>query len=158
MTHAKAGDTAQLDALAEHMERDLSAIRRAMRKPLRSEVAKGELTPPQTAVMRIVVGRPGASLRELAREVSLSHSTVSGIVDRLEKRDMVERSPDEKDGRIVRVRPTAQVTAWVEQQLPQLRVGPLQQALERAEPEEREAIAKAIARLRKLLNAAAGSI
>src|SRR6202035_1623320 len=136
------------------MERDLSAIHHAMRKALKAEVAKGDLTGPQTAVMRIVVSKPGVSLRDLSREVSLSHSTVSGIIDRLQKQGMVERAADEADGRIVRVRPTAAVKIWIERQLPQLKVGPLQGALQRADPEEREALAKAIARLRKLLSAA----
>jgi len=139
------------------MERDLSAIHHAMRKPLRSEMAKGELTRPQTAVMRIVVSRPGVSLRELSREVSLAHSTVSGIVDRLEKRGMVVRAADDGDGRIVRVRPTATVTAWIAERLPQLRVGPLEGALQRADPEEREDLAEAVARLRNLLAPAANS-
>lgn len=155
MARLKGVDAAEVSALAGRMERDLSAIHHAMRKPLRSEVAKGELTRPQTAVMQIVVGRPGINLRELSREVSLAHSTVSGIVDRLEKRGMVERAADEGDGRIVRVRPTAAVTTWIEEQLPQLRVGPLERALERAEPEERKHLAEAVARLRKLLTVAA---
>jgi DNA-binding MarR family transcriptional regulator len=146
---------ADVSEVAERMERDLSAIHHAMRKPLRSEVAKGELTRPQTAVMRIVVSRPGISLRELSREVSLAHSTVSGIVDRLAKRSMVERAADDGDGRIVRVRPTAIVTTWIEEQLPQLKVGPLQGALQRADPEEREHLAEAVARLRNLLTLAA---
>lgn len=151
MARAKGDHSAHVADLAERMERDLSAIRHATLTSLRSEMAKGELTRPQTAVMRIVVSKPGVSLRELSREVSLAQSTVSGIVDRLEKRGLVERVSDGADGRIVRVRPTATVTSWVKEQLPQLRVGPLQAALQRADPEEREYLAKAVARLRKLL-------
>lgn len=138
-------------ALAERMERDLNAIRHAMRTSLRSEVAKGELTRPQTTVMRIVVRNPGCSLREISREVSLSHSTVSGIVDRLEKRGLVERDPDQQDKRFVRIRATMQVRRWMDEKLPALRVGPLQAALERADPEERDSLAEAITRLRTLL-------
>ena len=47
---AKAGRTkAGLDiaAVALRVDRDLSGIRRALRKPLEAEVAKGELTAPQ---------------------------------------------------------------------------------------------------------------
>ena len=36
--------------------------------------------------MRIVVRNDGISLKELSAAVNLAHSTVSGIVDRLEKR------------------------------------------------------------------------
>jgi DNA-binding MarR family transcriptional regulator len=136
------------------MERDLSAIHHAMRKALKAEVARGDLTGPQTAVMRTVVGTPGISLRDLSREVSLAHSTVSGIVDRLVKRGMLDREIDSKDKRIVRLHPTSAVNTWIDQQLPQLKVGPLQAALQRAVPEDREALANAVAHLRKLLTAA----
>ena len=148
----KGDHPSQVAALAERMERDLSAIHHAMRRALKAEVAKGELTGPQTAVMRAVVRTRGASLRELSREVSLAHSTVSGIVDRLEKRGLVERDPDPVDKRIVIVRPSATVNSWIGEQLPQLRVGPLQAALQQADPDERESLVEAITRLRKLLS------
>jgi DNA-binding MarR family transcriptional regulator len=153
MARIKGDHPAHVAALAERMERDLSAIHHAMRIALKAEVAKGELTGPQTAVMRIVVRTPGVSLRDLSREVSLAHSTVSGIVDRLEKRGLVERNPDQADRRIMRVRPTATITTWMEERLPVLKMAPLQAALHRANPEEREALANAVTRLRGLLTA-----
>ncbi len=152
MPRIKGDHPAHVAALAERMERDLSVIRRAMRKPLLAEVARGALTPPQTAVMRIVVRKPGISLRYLSKEVSLAHSTVSGIVERLEKRGMIERTPDGVDRRVIRIRATEQVNTWIEEQLPLLKLGPLQAALQSANPEEREILAKAISRLRKLLS------
>ncbi len=142
-----------LAAQAERMERDLSAIRQALRKPLDAEVAKGKLTGPQTAVMQVVVSRPGISLKELSREVSLAHSTVSGIADRLEKLGMLERKTDREDGRVSRIFPTAIVTAFVRDRIPALAQGPLQSALKRARPAERAAIEKALRRLRELLSA-----
>jgi DNA-binding MarR family transcriptional regulator len=138
-------------AQAERMEQDLSAIRRALRKPLQAEVAKGDLTPPQMSVMRVVVRQHGISLKELSREVSLAHSTVSGIVDRLEKRGMVERRADPEDGRASRIFPTAIVAEFVRERIPRLSRGPLEVALERATKAERAAIADALRRLRELL-------
>jgi DNA-binding MarR family transcriptional regulator len=139
-------------AQAERMEQDLSGIRRALRKPLEAEVAKGELTLPQSAVMREVVRNHGISLKELARVVSLAHSTVSGIVDRLEKRGIIERRPDPDDGRVSCIYPTAVVDKFVRERLPVLSRGPLQSALERATPEERSEIERALRRLRELLH------
>ena len=152
MPRIKGDHPAHVAKLAERMDRDLSAIRRALRKPLNAEVARGELTIPQTAVMRIVVRTPGIRLSDLSKEVSLAHSTVSGIVDRLVKRGLVKRMPDEVDRRIMRVRPTELVDTWIEQQLPALKLGPLQAALQRANPEERDGLVKAVSRLRKLLS------
>ena len=72
----------EIAAQVEQIERDLGGIRHAMRKPLDAEVSKGELTIPQKAVMQVVVRNPGTSLKDIGCEVSLAHSTVSGIVDR----------------------------------------------------------------------------
>jgi len=139
--------------LAEGIERDLGQIRRALRKPLEAAVAKGELTAPQISVMREVVRSEGISLKDLSRGVSLAHSTVSGIVDRLEKRGMVARKADAVDGRISLVFPTAAVTEFVREQIPTLSRRPLEAALERAAPAERAVIAEAVRRLRILLDA-----
>ena len=138
-------------ALAEQVERDLGGIRRALRKPLDAEVARGELTAPQMNVMRVVVRNDGISLKDLSAAISLAHSTVSGIVDRLEKRGMIERRTDAQDGRISRIYPTAVVQEFVRDQIPALVRRPLQAALERTSQVERAAIGSAVRRLRELL-------
>lgn len=149
---ARPSSDTDLNAQALHLEKDLSGIRRAMRRPLDAEVAKGELTAPQTAVMREVVRHEGVSLRDLSRVVSLAHSTVSGIVDRLEKRGFIERRPDPRDGRVSCIYPTSPVREFVRERLPALNRGPLLEALARATPEERAGIAAALHRLRELLD------
>lgn len=142
---------AELIALSQQMEQDLSSIRRALRKPFEAEVAGGELTAPQMAVMHFVVSHPGISLKDLSRKVSLAHSTVSGIVDRLEKRGMILRRPDQADGRTSCIHPSAEVEDFVRNKIPILASRPLKAALERATIEERAAIGSALRRLRELL-------
>jgi DNA-binding MarR family transcriptional regulator len=139
---------------AARVEDNLRAIRRALRKPIEAQVARGGLTIPQTAVMQEVVRQNGISVKELSKRVSLAHSTVSGIVDRLEKRGMIERRPDENDGRISSIYPTSVVTRFVRDELPQLTRGPLQAALQRATPAECNQIERALRRLRELLELA----
>jgi DNA-binding MarR family transcriptional regulator len=133
------------------MERELAGIRRALRRPLEAEVQKGGLTVPQRAVMQVVVRNHGISLKHLSRAVSLAHSTVSGIVDRLAQRGIIERRADAADGRVARIYPTAEVADFVRERIPQLERGPLETALARASAEEREAIGQALRRLRQLL-------
>jgi DNA-binding MarR family transcriptional regulator len=145
---------ADIAAQARRLERDLGGIRRALRKPLEAEVARGELTVPQAAVMQVVVAHQGISLKDLSREVSLAHSTVSGIADRLVKRGMLERRPDPVDGRVSRIYPTQVVTEFVRDRIPELTAGPLANALSRASEEERAAIERAFRHLRELLEQA----
>ena len=145
------GRAERLVVQAEQMERDLAAIRRVMRRPLEAAIAANKVTAPQIALMREVVARPGMSLKELSRALSLAHSTVSGIVDRVEKRGMIERRPDTADGRMSRIYPTAMVTQFARRQIPALTRRPLRAALERATALETTAIASALQRLRELL-------
>jgi DNA-binding MarR family transcriptional regulator len=136
------------------MERDLGVIRQILRKPLEAEVAKGGLTAPQVGVMRAVVRHEGISLKDLSQGVSLAHSTVSGIVDRLEKLGMIQRKPDRVDGRISRIYPTSIVMEFVRDEIPALTRRPLEAALERSTPAERAAIGQALRRLKELLEEA----
>ncbi len=145
---------AESDTQAAEIERDLSAIRRMMRKPLEAEVSKGNLTVPQKAAMAVVVRHEGISLKELSTAMSLAHSTVSGIVDRLEKQGLVERHTDASDGRISRIHAAAVVKDFVREKIPELSRGPLSAALDRASAQERSQIAAAMRRLRELLEAA----
>jgi DNA-binding MarR family transcriptional regulator len=122
-----------------------------MRRPLEAEYAKGNVTIPQKAVMQIVVQTPGITLKELSIAISLAHSTVSGIVDRLEKRGLIERRPDDADRRLSRIHASSAVTQFVRERIPALRSGPLHSALARASASDRARIASALARLRELL-------
>jgi DNA-binding MarR family transcriptional regulator len=142
---------AGLGLLAEQVESDLGAIRRSLRKPLEAAVAQGGLTAPQITVMRVVVRQEGISLKDLSQAVSLAHSTVSGIVDRLERRGLIERKPSSSDGRISLIYSTPAVKGFIREQIPALARKPLEDALERAKPAERLAMADAIRRLRELL-------
>jgi DNA-binding MarR family transcriptional regulator len=140
-----------LAAQAAQIEGDLAAIRRAMRRPLEAEYARGNVTVPQKAVMQVVVETPGITLKDLSHAISLAHSTVSGIVDRLEDRGMIERRQDAADGRLTRLYPSAAVAQFVRERIPALRSGPLNEALARASVDDRLRIAKALERLRELL-------
>lgn len=143
-----------IDTWAERIETDLRHIRRALRRPLESEAAKSGLTMPQIAVMRIVLRENGINLKRLSHEVSLAHSTVSGIVDRLEKRKLIERRTDSDDGRNIRIYPTLPVKEFVRNRIPQLERGPLEMALEQVTEAEREEIGNAVQKLRELVEKA----
>jgi DNA-binding MarR family transcriptional regulator len=142
---------AAIARLEAQIERDLAGIRRAMRQELEAEYAKGNVTLPQKAVMQIVVQTPGITLKDLSHAVSLAHSTVSGIVDRLESRGLIERRPDPADRRLSRLYPSSAVTRFVRERIPALRSGPLHAALARASAADRSRIASALQRLRQLL-------
>ena len=61
------------------------------------------MTAPQGMVMGILSNEKTMKITELSSKLSLSNSTVSGIIDRLEKQGMVERNRSEEDRRVVHV-------------------------------------------------------
>lgn len=67
---------------------------------LAEELRKNGLTIPQLLVLDQVKEAP-KTIGEISQLIDLSYSTVSGIVDRLERSGMVCRKRDEKDRRVV---------------------------------------------------------
>ena len=66
------------------------------------------ITMPQRMVVGMLLKHKELKISELSKILGLSNSTVAGIVDRLEKQQIVERVRGEKDRRVVRVRLTPQ--------------------------------------------------
>ncbi|SPF42075.1 MarR family protein [Candidatus Desulfosporosinus infrequens] len=61
------------------------------------------ITAPQGMVLGVLSKEKTLKITELSSKLGLSNSTVSGIVDRLEKQGMVERKRSEQDKRVVYV-------------------------------------------------------
>jgi|SRR5215469_1545676 len=142
----------ELRQLALEIEQHLTAIRQEIRRPVEAEFAKGGLTGPQRSVMQALVQSDGLSLKELTKRVGLAHSTVSGIVDRLEKRDLIKRQPNLNDRRHTRIVVSSVVREFMEKKYPMLAAHPLFDILRLADSAERDAIVKGILTLRKLLD------
>lgn len=84
----------------------ISAIRRivhAMDLHSRQLVHACGLTGPQLAVLAAAGGNGGTTISRIAAEVRLTKGTVTGIVDRLERRGLVSRRRHERDRRNVDV-------------------------------------------------------
>jgi DNA-binding MarR family transcriptional regulator len=142
----------ELRQLALEIEQHLTAIRQEIRRPVEAEFAKGGLTGPQRSVMQALVQSDGLCLKELTMRVGLAHSTVSGIVDRLETRGLLERQPNLKDRRHTRIVVSSVVREFTEKRYPILAAHPLFDVLRLANSAERNAIAIGILTLRKLLD------
>ena len=154
MTEKKKGKNqeAELRQLVLELEQHLTAIRQQIRRPVEAEFAKGGLTGPQRSVMQALVQSEGGSLKELRARVGLAHSTVSGIVDRLEKRGLVERQPNLNDRRHTRIILSGEVREFMEKRYPVIAAHPLFTVLRLADATKRKAIVTGIRTLRTLLD------
>ena len=138
--------------MAQEIDQHLRAVRRTLQQPVEAEFARGGLTGPQRSVIEAVVKMGGLSVKEASRQVGLAHSTVSGIVDRLERQGLVERQKDRKDHRINLIVPSKVVRDYMRDTLPTLVVYPLVEALLHAKPAERRAILEGLRTLRRVLS------
>lgn len=75
-----------------------------MKQMMRREFEHLGITMPQGLVIGTLFKKKRCKISELSEELSLSNSTVSGIVDRLERQHIVLRERSEDDRRIVHVR------------------------------------------------------
>src|SRR5258708_12342280 len=107
----QASDTLLREAeiIIKHME----AIRSILDMAEEQDIASSGLTLPQIAVLRHLNAEDGLSLKELSERLGLAHSTVSGIVDRLERRGLLHRRPDANDKRFTRIYADPKVTEYV---------------------------------------------
>ena len=140
-----------LHKLAQEVDQHLSIIRQRLREPLETEFARGGLTGPQRMVMQVLVQSAGLSLKELSTRLSLAHSTVSGIVDRLQARGMVVRSRDKADGRATVIAPSSQVRDFLSNRMPELAISPLTKALRGASDRDQATVLRGLRKLRALI-------
>ncbi|MGB5105920.1 MAG: MarR family transcriptional regulator [Candidatus Zixiibacteriota bacterium] len=98
---------------SESRRRDISAIVNSVRllqsvgrQQSQDFVRKYGITGQQLGALRIVALWPGISLGELSERLYLRISSVSGIVDRLEKRKYITRERNAVDRRVVNLNVT----------------------------------------------------
>lgn len=123
----------QLDFEQDIQGRILVALRRIVRAidlHSRRLVQDFGLTGPQIIVLRELVQREKMYAADLARVVSLSHATVTDILNRLEKNGFVLRARSLEDKRRVLVTPTARALELVGRSPPLLQEQFLEQLTE----------------------------
>jgi DNA-binding MarR family transcriptional regulator len=133
----------------------LVALRRIMRAvDLHSKELerKAGLTVPQILIMQAVQEAGGLQVSEIARRVSLSHSTVTSVLDRLEKKEVVQRNKIETDHRVVRVTLTIK---GMEQIInaPELLQKDFVDRFQHLEPWEQTMLTSAVQRIASLMDA-----
>lgn len=94
--HPLAAST-RLDTLPGHYARRLQQIAVAL---FLQETEAFGITPVQYAALQAVFHQPELDQRSLARTIGFDASTITGVVDRLEERGLLARSPSSTDRRV----------------------------------------------------------
>lgn len=104
------------------------------------------LTGPQVTALKILEGFGALSLSELGARMSAKSSTITGIVDRMERDGLVERRRSEVDRRVVHLEPTAR-GASIARAIPVTAMEIFEGALRSLSPKDRSELTRILASL-----------
>ena len=86
--------------------RELARCYQAFERVSDAHIRRSGLTPPQFDIVVTLGNTPGLSFKELGSRTLITKGTLTGVVDRLEERGLVERMASQQDGRSTLVRLT----------------------------------------------------
>jgi DNA-binding MarR family transcriptional regulator len=87
----------------ENIEKYLRKVEYIVRKKGREILNDFNMTIPQFTALQIVVSNGSLTIGDLSQKMGLACSTITDLVDRMEKSELVIRKRDEKDKRVVRI-------------------------------------------------------
>jgi MarR family transcriptional regulator, organic hydroperoxide resistance regulator len=93
----------QLMSFAEEIINAVRVLQKEVKSNAMKKTCSSGFTVPQMMLIHVLQNNPGITLNELSKKLSLSKSTVSGIVDRLEKGGHVIREIPEDNRRVVKI-------------------------------------------------------
>jgi DNA-binding MarR family transcriptional regulator len=110
------------------------------------------LTGPQLLLLRLIAGSGQLTAGVIAREVSLSQATVTSIIDRLERKGLLQRVRNTEDKRKVMLHLTAAGEAALEQAPPLLQESFIKR-FDQLEGWEQSLILSSLQRIGEMMNA-----
>lgn len=108
------------------------------------------ITVPQFTALQILIHNGELTIGELSQKMGLACSTITDLVDRMEKNQLVVRKKDEKDKRVVRIEVLPIGHELVEKVL-EKRVAFLESKMEGLEEEKRIALKEGLESLYKIM-------
>ena len=131
--------------------RSIKSVKESLKHNFHKKFKDLNLTAPQGMLIGILVQNGQMKISDLSEKMALSNSTVSGIIDRLEKNKFVVRKRSEEDRRVVMVDVTESFRKEAEKRFKTVE-DTLSSILKLATPEEEEKVLIGLDILDKLLN------
>ncbi|MEA3560196.1 MAG: MarR family transcriptional regulator [Candidatus Omnitrophota bacterium] len=96
----------EIDSFYKEMAKLMPKLMRQFLKKGPSALARGNISMPHVFILGMLNERGSCNMSEIAGELSITTSAVTGLVDRMLNLGLLERIRGEKDRRIVRVKAT----------------------------------------------------
>lgn len=132
------------------MEKDVRDICVKIRKKGREILSEFDITIPQFNALLYLVFDGEMTLGELSQKMYLACSTITDLLDRMERAELVKRYKDEKDKRVYRVKVLDKGNALIEQVLRHRREY-IAESIKDLSPERQELLAQSLTLLNSLL-------
>lgn len=85
------------------IEKYLRKVDYIIRKKGREILKDFNITIPQFTALQILINNEEMTIGELSQKMALACSTITDLIDRMERNELVIRKRDEKDKRVVRI-------------------------------------------------------
>lgn len=128
----------------------LKQIMDMMKQNMRHHFKKMNITGPQGMLMGILLHYGEMKISDLSDKLGLSNSTVSGIIDRLEKQGFVERTRSAEDRRVVYVSVTSEYKKIAQENFNEIEKK-FEDMLNKATPEELNVIFEGLNTLKEVM-------
>lgn len=132
------------------IEKDLRYISGIIKQKGREILNNYGITPPQFVAMQWLFEEGDMTIGELSNKMYLAFSTTTDLIDRLEKNQLVKRTKDEKDRRVVRVHLLEEGVRIIDEVIKK-RQQYLAGLLVNFEPEEREELQQYLQKLHRYM-------
>ena len=86
-----------------NIEKHLRKIDHIIRRKGRTILSDLNITVPQFTALQILINNGNMTIGELSQKMNLACSTITDLIDRMEKSELVARKKDTKDKRVVRI-------------------------------------------------------
>lgn len=130
---------------------DVKEVMRSIKKNIGYRFNSFNLTGPQGMIMGILNHSGKMKISDLSKKMGLSNSTVSGIIDRLEKQGLAERKRSDEDRRVVYVNVTEKFKKNFEDNFKNIQYE-IEEIIKKTPPQDIQDILKGLRLLDQLIN------
>lgn len=99
---------------ARFIRESIHYLNHYIQKNLQKKAEKMDITVPQMLVINEVFKNRNISIKKISQNLNMTHSTVSEVVDRLQRRGILIKTPNPKDKRSVDISLTNDANKYVE--------------------------------------------
>ena len=96
----------EIESFCQKMDELIPRLGRNFLRRRPTVLAHDKITVPQMFILELLVQKKSSNMGDLAEDLSISTSAVTGLINRMLKAGLVERMREHKDRRIVKVKMT----------------------------------------------------